>query len=155
MTRSRNDEEYKPRDQYYTPPWVFESLAIEFDVDVCAPAGGIAWIPAKTHYHEAIDGLNQEWSGKVWMNPPYSKPKPWIDKFVQHGSGIGLIAMSRSNAFYALWNNEQIRFAVPEKHMMFVTPEGKKLGVFMPVCFIAVGDECVEALIKSGLGHVR
>lgn len=126
-----------------------------FDVDVCSPVGGVNWIPAINYFDEQRDGLAQNWDGNVWMNPPYSKPKPWIEKFIAHGSGIGLIAMSRSNSFYNLWNNSLVKFSVPEKHMMFVTPEGKKLGVFMPVCFIAMGKICIDALERSGLGHVR
>ena len=155
MTRSLNDPEYKPRDQYYTPKWVFDALGMTFNVDVCAPIGGVSWIPAVNYFDEQRDGLAHKWEGNVWMNPPYSKPKPWIQKFIEHGQGIGLIAMSRSNSFYSLWNNPDVSIAVPEKHMTFVTPEGKKLGIFMPVCFIAMGNCCTEALRKSGLGKLR
>ena len=30
-------------DDYYTPPFIFESLDVEFDMDVCAPANGVPW----------------------------------------------------------------------------------------------------------------
>jgi hypothetical protein len=35
-------------DDYYTPPWIFEKLAITFDLDVASPTGGCHWIPATT-----------------------------------------------------------------------------------------------------------
>ena len=155
MARSNRAKDYKPRDQYFTPPWVFDQLQMTFDVDVCAPKDGIPWIPAITYYHEEQDGLAQDWQGYVWMNPPYSSPKLWIEKFRLHGRGIALLAMSRSNAFYALWNDDRIKICVPEKHMTFVTPEGKKLGIFMPVCFVAMGSLAIQALEQSGLGKVR
>ena len=28
-------------DDYYTPAWVFERMDINFDIDVCAPPGGV------------------------------------------------------------------------------------------------------------------
>jgi len=52
-------------DSQYTPPWIFEALNIEFDLDVCSPPEGIPWIPAKNHYCEEDDGLTSEWYGKV------------------------------------------------------------------------------------------
>ena len=57
---------------WYTPPSIFELLNIEFDLDVCAPQGGVPWIPAKDYFALPTDGLSQPWVGKVWCNPPYS-----------------------------------------------------------------------------------
>ena len=28
-------------DDYYTPKWIFEALGEHFDLDVCAPPGGV------------------------------------------------------------------------------------------------------------------
>ena len=56
-------------DDQYTPPWIFEALNIQFDLDVCAPEGGIPWIPATNHYSIKDDALTQPWYGNVWMNP--------------------------------------------------------------------------------------
>lgn len=33
-------------DDYYTPRWLFDRMGITFDLDVCAPPGGVPWIPA-------------------------------------------------------------------------------------------------------------
>ena len=46
-------------DDYYTPPWVFEQMNIEFDIDVASPPGGIDWIPAKHYFTMQEDGLAQ------------------------------------------------------------------------------------------------
>jgi len=37
-------------DEVYTPSLFFERLGISFDLDVCAPKGGLPWIPATDHY---------------------------------------------------------------------------------------------------------
>ena len=60
-------------DEQYTPKWIFDALNVEFDLDVCAPKGGVDYIPAKKHYSIEDNALMQNWEGFVWMNPPFSK----------------------------------------------------------------------------------
>jgi len=65
-------------DEQYTPRALFDAMAVEFDLDVAAPKGGIPWIPAKAHYSIEDNALEKPWWGMVWMNPPYSKPSPRV-----------------------------------------------------------------------------
>jgi DNA N-6-adenine-methyltransferase (Dam) len=82
---------------WYTPRHIFEMLNLEFDLDPCAPQGGVPWIPAKNHYALPQDGLALPWDGLVWCNPPYGKETQlWLKKLAEHGDGIGL-AMSRTD----------------------------------------------------------
>lgn len=77
---------------WYTPPWVFEALGLEFDLDPCQPEAKIPWIPAKRHYCLADDGLEKKWDGLVWLNPPYGKHTPdWLEKMHKHRNGIALV----------------------------------------------------------------
>jgi len=77
---------------WYTPPWVFEKLGLEFDLDPCQPVGGIDWIPAKNHYSIVDDGLTAPWDGRVWLNPPYGKHTPaWLKRMNEHRNGIALV----------------------------------------------------------------
>lgn len=62
-------QEQLTSDDYYTPAWVFERMGIEFDLDVCAPPGGIPWIPAKRYYTQADDGLVAPWGGASLDEP--------------------------------------------------------------------------------------
>ena len=43
-------------DDHYTPAFIFQALKLEFDIDVAAPVGGVAWIPAKKYYTLIDDG---------------------------------------------------------------------------------------------------
>ena len=144
-SHSRTDKDYKPNNDYYTPAWIFEKLNTKFDLDVCAPIGGTGLVPAARHYSLVDDGLVSPWEGVVWMNPPFSAPTPWIDKFIEHGNGICLVAMSRSKAFIRLWNQADSLVALPN-NLSFVLPDGKKKGIFMPCILAAMGDENVRAL---------
>lgn len=70
------------RQDYETPPDLFDSLSLEFgpfDVDVAAHERN--WkVP---HYWDAAsDGLAQDWTGlRCWMNPPYGRVvAKWVKK---------------------------------------------------------------------------
>ncbi len=141
-------------DDYYTPSWVFEALGLEFDTDPAQPIGGCPWIPVKKYYTILDDGLSQPWTGRVWMNPPYSRPTPWVERFIQHGNGIMLSFYSKARWFNNCWDLCDGIVPLPAK-MMFVKPSGEEAGIFMPTALFAMGEENVEALKRSGLGRVR
>jgi hypothetical protein len=142
-------------DEQYTPSWIFEALNVEFDLDVCAPEGGVDWIPAKNHYSLKDDALKQIWSGFVWMNPPFSEGKPWHEKFAAHGDGICLVPMAKSYWYYELWNRPDVSIMMIRPNMKFVKPNGDANSIFMPVVLAAMGLKGRQALVKSNLGKVR
>jgi len=134
-------------DDVYTPAWIFEQLGLTFDLDVASPPGGIPWIPAERFYTQADDGLAQPWHGCVWMNPPYSQPAAWVDRFIQHGNGIALLQVSKSKATHKIFECANgIHFPVPFKF-------ANDHAIYMPVLFAAMGDDNVKALQR--LGRVR
>ena len=100
--RGRMSANYRPNDAVYTPKYVFDALGLQFDLDVCGPEGGLPWIPAKRTFSEIEDGLVQQWYGRVWMNPPYSKPSPWVDKWLENGNGVMVAPFSKSHWFMKL-----------------------------------------------------
>lgn len=54
--------------EWYTPPEIFDSLGLEFDLDPCSPGEGKSFVPAKNLYTAEDDGLTSPWSGTVFMN---------------------------------------------------------------------------------------
>ena len=142
-------------DDYYTPRHIFEALNLVFDIDVCAPPGGIPWIPALRSFSVIDDGLTQDWEGKkVWMNPPYSKPTPWINKFLKNNNGVALTCVSKAAWFNIFWQSADAVLSMDNK-LLFTTPFGEPKGIFMPTFLFAMGADNVAALKQSGLGHVR
>ena len=142
-------QELLTKDDYYTPKHVFDALGLTFDLDVCAPPGGVPWIPAARYYTKAEDGLSMPWEGRVWMNPPYSEATHWVRRFIEHGNGVALVGHSKSAWHQELWAAADA-CAFPFERMYFVGGE-----VFMPVWFAAFGAECVEALRRVGIVRVR
>ena len=78
-------------DEWYTPKEIIDSLG-KFDLDPCAPINPL-WQTAKIMYNKSDDGLTKEWAGRVWLNPPYSRPLigQFVRKLAEHGNGIALL----------------------------------------------------------------
>ena len=88
-----HDNKNNITEEWYTPPWVFYRLMLEFDLDPCAPSLPAAdWIPAKERYTLADNGLLKPWHGLVWLNPPYgNKTRQWLERMHNHREGIALL----------------------------------------------------------------
>jgi hypothetical protein len=142
-------------DDHYTPKWLFEALGVEFDIDVASPEQGIPWLPAKRWFSQANDGLSQEWGGEfVWMNPPFSKPTPWVDKFIENNNGIALLVVSRSKWFGHLWEKADAIAKTPY-NLEFVRPSGTTKQISFQTFLFALGEKGTEALHQSNMGKVR
>jgi len=73
---------------WLTPPHIIEALG-PFDLDPCGHPG---WATAERLICLPDDGLAVEWSGRVWLNPPYgSEAWTWLDRLHEHGRGTALI----------------------------------------------------------------
>jgi phage N-6-adenine-methyltransferase len=137
-------------DDYFTPRWVFDRLGIRFDLDVCAPPGGVDWVPTERFYTLADDGLMREWSGRVWMNPPFSNTTPWVNRFISHGNGIALVPTAKAQWFGKLWEAAD-GIAMPGR-IDFVSEVGTG-EIMFTLCLAAFGEACVHAL--QNFGRVR
>lgn len=141
-------QEQTTSDDYYTPPHIFDTLAIDFDLDVCAPPGGVPWVPARRFYTMADDGLTAPWEGRIWMNPPYSQATPWVRRFIDHAHGIALVPHAKSAWHITLWETAEGCVVPRSGYFNFIGG-----SIMLPVWFAAFGDECVDAIAR--LGTVR
>jgi hypothetical protein len=136
-------------DEWYTPESLFNQLGLHFDLDVASPIDNKSHVPANRKYTMSDDGLSQPWEGRVWMNPPYSKPSPWVSKWLEHGNGLALLPMAKSKWFDALIETNAV-FVILPSNFYFVSPEGKKLSLMMRSSLWALGDDNIEAIAKVG-----
>lgn len=51
------------------------------------------WQTATQMYNKNHDGLTKDWVGRVWLNPPYSRPliERFVKRLAEHGNGIALL----------------------------------------------------------------
>jgi hypothetical protein len=141
-------------DEWYTPKYIFDALGVHFDLDVAAPTRR-THVPALRFI--TSESLDLDWSGFVWMNPPYGGRNslgPWLEKFVNHGNGICLVPDRTSAPWFqkhapsmdaVLFVKEKIKFERPDGSV------GKQPGTGSAL--MAKGPRGVKALRRaSSLG---
>lgn len=63
--------------EWYTPKEYIDAVRDVFgviDLDPASSAAAQQTVQAKSYFTKATNGLEQEWHGRVWLNPPYSQP---------------------------------------------------------------------------------
>jgi hypothetical protein len=141
--------------EWWTPRHVFDALGLEFDLDPCAPPGGVPWIPAKHHYSIEDDGLGHEWFGRVWVNPPYGRETGvWMMKLAEHGHGIGLVFSRTDVAWWHAAVPSATAVCFVRGRLTFIPGSGQSApgNSGGPSALVAYGDDCAEAVERSGLG---
>ena len=118
------------KDDWETPPELFEELDAEFhfDLDPCAKP---KTAKCKDFYTPEQDGLQQDWGGRrVFCNPPYSKKnrgnpgqEAWIKKCADEAKKPGTLvvmlipARTDTRAFHEyIYNKAEIRFLPGRVH---------------------------------------
>jgi len=142
-------------DEWYTPPEIFEALRLRFSIDVASP-GKDHWVPAVNVFTKEEDGINQEWKGCVFMNPPFGGRNgqvPWLKKFIHHRNGIAIVAARTSSKWFQDLIPRCDAILFPRGKTKFIKPTGevgKSPG--SGIVIIAMGREAKKALQESGLG---
>lgn len=142
----------RENDEWYTPKEIIDALG-HFDVDPCAPIFPL-WRTADIMYDIIDDGLSKEWEGRVWLNPPYSRPaiEQFVNKLAVHGNGIALL-LNRcdSKMFQDVIFNKATAMIFLRKRIRFYRPDGTRGG--SPNCgsvLIAFGEKNAEVLMNCG-----
>lgn len=102
-------------DNWATPQDFFDELDSEFGftLDVCASSANAK---CKMYYTKEDNGLEQDWAGIVWCNPPYGREiSKWIKKGFETGQkGHTVVMLIPARTDTAYWHDYvmhgQIRF---------------------------------------------
>lgn len=130
---------------WLTPRWLLDALG-PFDLD---PAACSEWVTARETFTEDQDGLYRDWTGLVWLNPPYGvNTEKWVQRWVQHPDGFLLVAARPDT----LWFHDASKAAnlclFPRGRIKFEPLHGTSgTPAFASVLF-ARGNECVKRLKK-------
>lgn len=122
--------------EWYTPPEYLErarAVMGGFDLDPASSPLANAQVRAEQIYTAEDDGLAQEWSGSVWMNPPYAQPliAQFSDKLVQEytagnvSDAIVLTNDSTDTAWFHQLANASTAICFTRGRIRFVSPHGE------------------------------
>jgi hypothetical protein len=144
-------------DEWLTPPEIIEALGV-FDLDPCAPIAS-PFTTAKNVFTIKDDGLSKEWTGRVWLNPPFNRyiREQWMKRMAEHGNGIMLIpaALETENAYKYVWGKcAGIMFLKGRPHFHYVNGRRACANSGCTICLVAYGSENLNAMIISDLGKV-
>lgn len=146
--------EWNPQmtDERYTPKTVFDALGVTFDLDVASQPPEYSAVPARNVYTIEDDGLASPWDGLVWMNPPWSKCTPWVNKFIEHGNGIALLPCAKETKWMLnLWQSEASVLLYDTKRFGdFVDHELNRKSVSYAPLFWALGAQGKSVLERLG-----
>jgi hypothetical protein len=136
-------------DEWYTPARIPKALG-PFDLDPCAGPQS----HARKNIRSPQCGLKTRWSGRVWLNPPYSNIYEWLAKFTAHKDGIILVnARPETHWFQQLANSADAVLWLKGR-IHFEQPDGTQHRPPVGSVLIAFGKHNATALAKSGLPGV-
>lgn len=141
------------KDEWLTPPSLIKKIG-EFDLDPCSPINR-PWDTARVHLNINDDGLECDWFGRVWCNPPYGREAiKWLSKLSAHNNGVALIfARTETKMFFSeVWNKATSVLFI-EGRLTFHHVDGSraKANGGAPSCLVAYGDECSRMLKNSNI----
>lgn len=139
---------------WLTPPDLIHKLG-PFDLDPCAAPSPRPWPTADRHIELPEDGLAAEWSGHVWLNPPYSfEAWKWLAKLAEHGDGIALVFARTETAGFVreVWGKATgILFLHGRLHFHFPDGERASANSGAPSVLVAYGEWAAGRLRAAGL----
>lgn len=144
------------KDEWLSPPEIISALG-PFDLDPCAPVYR-PWATAENHYTIIDDGMDKDWEGRVWCNPPYGlEASKWLNKLADHCNGIALIfARTETKMFFEhVWKKaDAILFIEGRLFFHHVDGTRAKANAGAPSVLIAYGTQNAEILEKCTIkGH--
>lgn len=140
-------------DEWYTPAIVFDRLGLDFDLDPASPSSGpVPWVPARRFLSALDDGLGSVWTGRVWLNPPYSRVAPFLDRLAEHGDGIALTFARTDTRWFHRAVETAAAVTFVRDRLYFVRPNGSSGRPALGSLLLAWGETSAAALVGSDLG---
>ena len=122
--------------EWYTPKQYIESarkVMGSIDLDPASSKEAQKIVRATKYYDSKADGLKKNWKGNIWLNPPYSNVKLFVDKLLdsRYDQAIVLVNNATETEWFArlaerssamVFHTGRIKFATPESDGEGTTP---------------------------------
>lgn len=117
--------------EWYTPKCYLDSARLvmgSIDLDPASSAIANEAVQAAKFFTAEENGLEQVWSGNIWMNPPYAQPliQQFCEKLEQEKYKQAVVLVN--NATETKWGNILLGLAsavcFPKSRIKFVAPDG-------------------------------
>jgi ParB family chromosome partitioning protein len=137
--------------EWYTPPeYILSAREVLGSID-CDPASSDKaneTVQAETYYTKDNSGLDKEWSGNVWMNPPYSGSliKKFIDRYadqVTSGSiaaGLVLVNNATETDWFCRLVSVSDAVVFTDRRVKFLDPQGNPGAPLQGQAILYYGD---------------
>ena len=125
--------------EWQTPPEILSALG-PFDDDP-AIAG-------------ATDGLTREWSGFIWLNPPYGPEVGlWLARLVKHGRGLALVFARTETRWFRewVWDHATALLFLHGRPHFYKDGQRAKGNSGGPLVIAAYGNEASDRLVRAKL----
>lgn len=141
---------------HLTPRFILDALG-RFDLDPCAAPAPRLWDCATENW--SVRGLDQEWFGRVWCNPPFHRYKvhAFAEAMRLHNRGVMLVhARVETKWFSEIWRGASGVLFLGQR-VKFLKPDGTEhtANSGAPVALASFGDADRVALFGSILPGIR
>lgn len=150
MNNSKDDEWYTPAKYIEAAREVLGSI----DLDPASNDFANETVKASVYYTEERNGLEQEWFGNIWMNPPYSTAllSRFADKLISSNFSQAIVLVN--NATETAWFEKMISKATAvvfhKGRIRFVKRDGEHGVPLQGQAFIYYGDNATKFLKVFG-----
>lgn len=151
-------------DEWYTPAQYIELARLvmgSIDLDPASNDYANETVKAARYFTQETDGLSQEWSGNIWLNPPYSTAliQKFADKLISSNFKQAIVLVN--NATETAWFEKLISKAAavffPKGRIRFVKRDGGQGAPLQGQAFIYYGESperFIEVFSSYGWGAI-
>ena len=156
INNSGNTEWYTPKQYIASARKVMGAI----DLDPASSKEAQKIVKETKYYDINVNGLTKEWKGNIWLNPPYSNVKLFVDKLLDStfDQAIVLVNNATETEWFArlaerasamVFHTGRIRFATPETEGEGTTPcmQGQVFVYFGPTT-----EKFLEEFSQHGWG---